>query len=324
MGWLCQSEYEWAQHVRIAITSAGMTEADVHHIAEGPQAPGWTDFERTLLRMTDELRYDAMISDGTWSALRKEYGDQKMMEALYTAAQYQLVSMALNSLGVQLDPDLAYRFPSDVPLPKLAVPAHGARLSKPRIAPLTSEQWTPQQRELIAPQKKPDGSVMNLYATIIQHPGLYAPRMTFGTYLRTETSLPPKTRELLIMRTAFLIGAEYEWSHHVEYAKAAGLTDSDVSHIAIGAEATGWSEEQRGVLRAADELRREAFITDRTWSVLAKYYNTKQLIEAVFTVGGYSMTGLAINSFGIQTEPGYPGFPQASKRRQEGTRFFDE
>jgi alkylhydroperoxidase family enzyme len=117
------------------------------------------------------------------------------------------------------------------------------------------------------------------------------------------------------MRTAFLVGAEYEWAHHVEYARTAGFTGDEITRIATGADATGWSEEHRAVLRAADELRREAFITDRTWSILAKHYNTKQLVEIVFTVGGYSMTGLAINSFGIQTEPGYPEFPRSSKKK---------
>jgi alkylhydroperoxidase family enzyme len=134
--------------------------------------------------------------------------------------------------------------------------------------------------------------------------------MTFGSYLKSETSLPQKTRELLVMRTAFLIGTGYEWSHHIEYARTAGFTDGDIARIAIGAEAAGWSEEHKTVLRAADELRREAFITDRTWSILAKHYNPKQLIEIVFTVGGYTMTGLAINSLGIQTERGYPGGPK--------------
>jgi hypothetical protein len=52
-----------------------------------------------------------------------------------------------------------------------------------------------------------------------------------------------------------------------------------------GPEAAGWSEESRAMLRADDELRREAFITNRTWSILAKRYNAKQLIEIVFTVG---------------------------------------
>jgi glucose dehydrogenase/alkylhydroperoxidase family enzyme len=316
MGWLCQSEYEWAQHARIATTTAGMTDQEIHRIAEGQTANGWTAFERNLLRMADDLRYEAMVGDTTWTALRREYSDQQMMEALFTAAQYQLVSMVLNSLGIQLDAGLRHRLPRDLPFPKLAGPATGVRLQKPRIAPLTRDQWTEQQRELITPQILADGSVLNLYATMIQHPRLYTPRASFGTYLKSETGLPPRTRELLIMRTAVLIGSEYEWAHHVEYARAAGLSNEEIARIADGPDAGGWSEEHRAVLRAADELRREAFISNRTWSVLAKHYNTKQLVEIVFTVGGYTMTGLAINSFGIQVEPGYPSFPNKSKSKR--------
>jgi alkylhydroperoxidase family enzyme len=313
MGWLCQSEYEWSQHARIATTAAVLTDAEVDRIAAGPQAAGWTDFERALLRTVDELRYDAMISDATWNLLRQEYSDQKVIEALYTAANYQLVSMALNSLGVQLDAGLRHRLPTSLPLPKLAGLATGPRLKTPRVPPLAPDQWTEQQRELIAPQKSPDGSVLNLYATMLQHPVLYGPRMTFSSYLRTETSLPPQTRELLIMRTAVLLRIEYEWAHHVESARAAGLSNDDIERIAKGPEAKGWSEEHRAVLRAADELRQEVFITDQTWSALAKHYNTKQLFEIIFTVGGYTMTGLAINSLGIQLEPGYPGFPGSAR-----------
>ena len=137
MGWLCQSEYEWAQHARIGKAQAGLTNEDVHRIAEGPTAAGWSDFERTLLRMVDELRYDTMISDATWTALRARYSDQQAIEALYTAAQYQLVSMALNSLGIQLDPGLEDRLPKDVQLPALATRPKSPRLKQPRVPPLS-------------------------------------------------------------------------------------------------------------------------------------------------------------------------------------------
>jgi alkylhydroperoxidase family enzyme len=208
--------------------------------------------------MVGELRYDAMVGDTTWLALRKEYSDQQVMEALFTAAQYQLVSMALNSFGVQLDPGLRHRLPRDLPLPKLAGRANVPRLSKPRIPPLRPEQWTPEQRELITPQVRADGTVPNLYATLIQHPAYTRRAPSFDMYLRSETGLPPRTRELLIMRTAFLIGDEYEWAHHVERARAAGLMKEEIDRIAGGADAAGWSEEHRTVLRAAEELRREA------------------------------------------------------------------
>jgi 4-carboxymuconolactone decarboxylase len=306
MGWLCQSEYEWAQHARIGKAQAGLSNDDVHRIAEGPAAAGWSDFERTLLRMVDELRYDAMISDATWQALRTKYSDQQAIEALYTAAQYQLVSMALNSIGIQLDPGLEDRLPKDVPLPALATRPTSARLKTPRVPPLSESQWSDEQRKLVEAQARP---LLNLYATILNHPKLYAPRLRFGSYLQRDSLLPPKTRELLIMRTAWLTRTDYEWGHHVEPAQKAGLSDADIRRIASGPDAPGWSEEHAAVLRAADELRREAFISDRTWTTLAKYYDTPRLIEIIYTSGGYTMTALAINSLGIQLEPGFPALP---------------
>ena len=308
MGWLCQSEYEWAQHARIGKEQAGLTSDDLHRIAEGPAAAGWSDFERTLLRMADELRYDAMISDATWTALRAKYSVQQVMEALYTAAQYQLVSMALNTLGVQLDPGLEDRLPKDVPLPALAALPKSTRLKQPRVAPLSESQWSEEQRKLVAAHN-PTRPLLNLYATILNHPGLYEPRLLFGSYLQRDSLLPPKTRELLIMRTAALTRTEYEWGHHVEAAQKAGFSDEEIRRIASGPDAPGWSEEHAAVLRAADELRHEALVSDRTWKTLAKYYDTQRLIEIVYTSGGYTMTALAINSLGIQLEPGYPSFP---------------
>jgi 4-carboxymuconolactone decarboxylase len=304
MGWLCQSEYEWSQHARIAKASAGMTDAEVHRIAEGPNAAGWSDFDRTLLRMVDELRYDAMISDATWQALRGKYTDQQIMESLFTASQYQLVSMALNSLGVQLDPELSDRLPKDIAPPALAVRPGAKRLTQPRIKALKESEMTAEQRDLVKPQKR-DGTVPNLYATMVNHPKLYGPRRLFGSYLQRDSLLPPKTRELLIMRTGWNIRAEYEWAHHVEAAKNAGFSDAEIQRIAVGPTASGWSEEHAALLRAADELRREAFISDATWKTLQKFYDTKRLVEIIYTVGGYTMTGLALNSFGIQVEPSY-------------------
>ncbi len=311
MGWLCQAEYEWAQHARIASAdNIGMSAEEIHRIAADPDSESWTDFERTLMDMVDELRYDTMISDATWEKLRAKYTVEETMDALFTAAQYQLVSMVLNSIGIQLDPNLEYRLPTDVPAPALASTPSSPRLSTPRVPPLAVADLSEEQREIAAGQINEDGSFLNLYATLINHPQLYGPRYLFGSYLLRDSGLPAKTRELIIMRTGYLIRAKYEWSHHVPIAKEAGLTDEEIARIAEGPEAEGWSEEYAAVLMAVDQLRREAFITDDVWQTLEKYYDAKQLVEIIYTSGGYTMTGLAINSFGIQVEPGYPAFPE--------------
>jgi alkylhydroperoxidase family enzyme len=105
IGWLCQAEYEWAQHVRIG-KAAGMTDEDIERIITGPKASGLSVNNRLLLQATDELHKDAHVSDATWNALAENYSTEQMMDLVFTVGQYNLVSMALNSFGVQLDEGL--------------------------------------------------------------------------------------------------------------------------------------------------------------------------------------------------------------------------
>lgn len=309
MGWLCQSPYEWSQHARIAKASAGMTEPEIRAIAADPNSPLWSATDRAVLKMADELRYDAMISDATWAELRKTYSDQQVMELIYTAAQYQLVSMALNTLGIQIEPEAVDFIPNDLPRPRVATRPTGPRPATPRVAPIPEAAWTPAQRAMITPQLRPNGEALNLYTTLLNHPKLYGPRARFGSYLQRDSLLDPVTRELAIMRTAWNIRAPYECAHHEASARAAGLSDVQIASIATGPSSPVWTAQQAAVLTAADELRREALVSDATWTELAKYYGMKERIEIIYTVGGYTMTGLAINSLGIQTEPGYPAMP---------------
>lgn len=105
IGWLCKSEYEWAQHVRIG-KRAGLTDDDVQRIKDGPTASGVSAHDQLLIKAADELRKDSRISDETWKGLSATYDTHQMMDLVFTVGQYNLVSMALNSFGVQLDEGL--------------------------------------------------------------------------------------------------------------------------------------------------------------------------------------------------------------------------
>lgn len=102
MGWLCRAEYEWGHHVAMG-QQAGLTAAEVSRVTDGPDAPGWTALEAMLLRAVDELHKDSSIGDSTWSELERHYSVQQLLDLVFTAGQYKLVCMALNSLGVQLE-----------------------------------------------------------------------------------------------------------------------------------------------------------------------------------------------------------------------------
>ncbi|MGD8415486.1 MAG: carboxymuconolactone decarboxylase family protein [Pseudomonadales bacterium] len=105
IGYLCQSGYEWGQHVLIA-RAAGMSEDEIRSCKTGPETPGISELDRLLLKATDELHEDAHVSDETWRGLEAHLSRQQLMDLVFTVGQYNLVSMALNSFGVQPDEGL--------------------------------------------------------------------------------------------------------------------------------------------------------------------------------------------------------------------------
>lgn len=106
IGWLCRAEYEWGQHVVIG-KQTGLRDDEILRITAGPDAEGWEPFDATLLRATDELHADACIGDDTWAELSERLDTQQLIDLVFTVGQYNLVSMALNTLGVQLDAGIA-------------------------------------------------------------------------------------------------------------------------------------------------------------------------------------------------------------------------
>jgi len=109
-GYNCRSGYEWTQHKRIGL-GCDLSEAEIERIKAGPDADGWRDLDRAMLRATDELTGQHFVTDATWAALAP-LGDKGRMDLVFTVGQYTQVSMILNSFGIQVeegwevDPDL--------------------------------------------------------------------------------------------------------------------------------------------------------------------------------------------------------------------------
>lgn len=101
--WNTGSRYEWGRHLPLA-RAAGVTDADIDRIGEGPEAPGWADLPRRLLRAADELHGDATMSDATWEGLAEHFGDAELIEIAMLVGQYHMVAFFLNATGVELEP----------------------------------------------------------------------------------------------------------------------------------------------------------------------------------------------------------------------------
>jgi alkylhydroperoxidase family enzyme len=150
---------------------------------------------------------------------------------------------------------------------------------------------------------------MNVYRTLIRHPVLAQRFFVFGRYILSESTLPPRDRELMILRVGWLCQSAYEWSRHTILARRVGLTDAEIRRIIEGPTAPGWSSFEATLLQAVDELHETTGISDATWTILGQRYSEQQLMDLVFTVGEYTLVSMALNSFGVQLDPETTGFP---------------
>jgi alkylhydroperoxidase family enzyme len=182
------------------------------------------------------------------------------------------------------------------------------RLKEPRIKPLAESEWTEEQRKILTPLKR-DGRTLNIYGTIARHPKMMQRWLPFISYVLRDSTLPPRDREILILRIGWLCRSEYEFGQHTLMGKSAGLSSEEISRIPEGPNAPGWNPFEATLLRAADELHSDAFITEATWNALAERYDEKQLMDLIMTVGQYNMVSMVLNTLGVQLDEDVPGFP---------------
>jgi 4-carboxymuconolactone decarboxylase len=184
-----------------------------------------------------------------------------------------------------------------------------AELEK-RIGNLPREEWTDEAREVFAFWGEPgaweNGSKTNMTMTLAHHPKLANAYHTFGKHLLLASTLPVRSRELVVLRTAWLAKCEYEWHYHVGYGLKAGLTLDEIVAVKDGPESPVWDgkDQDRAILQSCDELYRDSRISDATWAALSQFLDRHQLMDLVFTIGNYVMLSWAVSTFGIPVEDG--------------------
>ncbi len=177
------------------------------------------------------------------------------------------------------------------------------RLTEPRIAPLPETRWSVEQRALVA-RYAPEVRIGNAFRTLLNVPELIEAVMPFVMYTASDSTLPARHRELLILRTAWLCQNSYLWADHAPTARMAALTAEEMNRIAQGPAARGWDPFEATLLRLADELFRNSSVRDETWAALEESYNLYNLVDAVMTVNQTTLLSMLFNSLGVQPDDG--------------------
>ncbi len=147
----------------------------------------------------------------------------------------------------------------------------------PRIAPLSEEELNGDALDLITRLRSSINAsavteIPEYFRIMVKHPAVFRCALEMGTVI-FKGQLPPRDRELAVLRIGWLSRAPYE----------------------------------AAVLRAVEELLADHMICDATWATLAKTFSEPQLIEFVTMVGQYVTTGYVQNSLRMRLAKDNPG-----------------
>lgn len=183
-------------------------------------------------------------------------------------------------------------------------------MTDPRLTPLPEPEWDADLRELVEQNWSgpPPGNRNNLFRTLARHRELLR---AWGPFGRTVLNgrLPPREREMLVLRVAWVTRCAFEWAYHEPLARRVGLTDAEIRAVTVGPADPGWNEHDVALLTAADELEQSSTVSDATWTALRSRYDDEQLLEIVTVVGQYRLVAGITNATRIAPAPGLPRLP---------------
>jgi alkylhydroperoxidase family enzyme len=170
------------------------------------------------------------------------------------------------------------------------------------------------------------GRPANVFTTLARHRGLFRRWLIFAGGLMPGGRLPRTDGELLILRTARNCDCEYEWLHHERIGRVAGLRPEQIDSLRLDAPPDGiWTERQRLLVRAADELHAERTLSEELWTALRTELSETEMIELCLLVGHYEMLAMTLRALHVQPDPepmgsGSPAARLAGRRLARGGR----
>jgi alkylhydroperoxidase family enzyme len=194
--------------------------------------------------------------------------------------------------------------------PQAAAAREAEITGKPqRIEALAAEQVDDEGLEIIARLRGPSpagSEIPAFHRTMIKNSQVLLGLTGMGKAISTG-KVPPRERELAVLRVCWLLGAPYAWGEHVVIGKRCGVSPEEIERVVQGSAAPGWSDHDAAILRGVEELLSNQTISDETWSVLAAGWNEAQLIELPLIVGHYVGTACLQNSLRMRLGPGNTG-----------------
>ena len=174
----------------------------------------------------------------------------------------------------------------------------------PRLAPLPEAQWTDEMREMFAPTVKTFGRVFNIFTTLGRHPKLLKRWMVFANHCLLKSSLPPRERELVILRARLAMQFRIRMGTAQPH-RARGRLERRGDRARQDRRCRRWLVRcGKTLLCAVDELLETKTLDDAGWAALGEHFNDQQVLDIIFTAGNYATLAMALNACRVEVDDG--------------------
>jgi len=181
----------------------------------------------------------------------------------------------------------------------------------PRLPEVLDRNALPEdKREIHDYLAKTRGAVRLPFSAVLNAPELTYRVAHVGSYIRFESSLSDRVRELAILSAAREVDARFEWAGHVRLAREIGINDATIDSIGKRAALDAFSADDALPITAARELISEHKLSDATFSTAHAKFGDKGVVELIGTIGYYSLMGCLLNGLDIQPPADAPQLPR--------------
>ncbi len=170
-----------------------------------------------------------------------------------------------------------------------------------RLPPLP-QPLDPILQQMFAKRRAQGGAIINLQITTGHAPKFARAASTMAFTIRFDAKTPRKLLELTIMRTAEIVGSQYEINQHIPLFKMCGYSDAQLAALPHWQSSTLFDDRQRAVLGYAEEMAHGGDVDDPTFAALERYFTPEEIVELTYTVGSYYANGLLTKALRIQPE----------------------
>jgi alkylhydroperoxidase family enzyme len=170
-----------------------------------------------------------------------------------------------------------------------------------RLPPLP-QPLDPILQEMFDKRRAQGGAVINLQIATGHAPQFTRAASAMAFTIRFNATTPRRVLELIIMRTAQIVGSTYEINQHIPLMKMCGYSDAQIAALPAWQASNLFDDKERATLGYVEEMSHGGDVDDPTFAALEKFFTPQEIVEITYTVGSYYANGLLTKALRIQVE----------------------